>query len=301
MATSGKPIVGKIDAKLARALLPRRDERGDKWSHGCALLVAGSRGMCGAASFAARAAFRCGLGYLKLAAPESESAVLQILAPDAVLVPCRGADGRLALSDAPGILDAGARCAAWAAGPGLSAAPGTARLVRKLVRAMRAPGILDADGLKAFAGRADLLARGNCGADLVLTPHAREWELLFGAPLPEGGPARRRAIREHAVALDQTLVAKGSATIVAAPDGGLRVLDAPCSALAKAGSGDALAGAVLAFLAQGLEPPEAAALAVWLHNRAGHLGAKRFGEQGILPRELPDLLGEAIVGLGIRS
>ncbi|MBP5188753.1 MAG: hypothetical protein J6Z50_06445, partial [Fibrobacterales bacterium] len=75
---------------------------------------------------------------------------------------------------------------------------------------------------------------------------------------------------------------------------GLRVLDAPCSALAKAGSGDALTGAVLAFLAQGLEPPRAAALAVWLHNRAGHLAAERLGAQGTLPRELPDFLGLVI-------
>ncbi|MBP5351018.1 MAG: bifunctional ADP-dependent NAD(P)H-hydrate dehydratase/NAD(P)H-hydrate epimerase, partial [Fibrobacterales bacterium] len=65
--------------------------------------------------------------------------------------------------------------------------------------------------------------------------------------------------------------------------------------------GDALAGAVLAFLAQGLEPPQAAALGVWVHNRAGHLAAERLGAQGILPRELPDLLGEAIVGLGTRA
>ena len=296
MATSRTTSVREIDEKFARSLLPRRDERGDKWSHGCALLVAGSKGMCGAASFAARAAFRCGLGYLKLAAPESESAVLQILAPDAVLVACRGADGRLALSDAPKILAAGDRCSAWAMGPGLSAAPGTARLARKLVRATRAPGVVDADGLKAFAGRADLLARGNCGGDLVLTPHAREWELLFGTPLPAGEAARRREVRAKAVALGQTLVAKGSATLVAAPDGGLLRLDAPCSALAKAGSGDALAGAVLAFLAQGLEPPQAAALGVWVHNRAGHLAAERFGTQGVLPRELPDFLGLAIRG-----
>lgn len=284
---------GTIDRDLVRPLLPPRCEKGGKWEHGAALLVAGSAGMCGAASFAARAAYRVGCGYLRLAAPAGALQPLQLLAPSAVLVPLGSSDCAHLTPDA--LLPLVALCNranCWAVGPGLSTNPLTVELLRALFPRLSGTGVIDADGLNALQGDLSLLQQ--CRAQLILTPHAREWERLFGEPLSAENATRSRQLRLRAVELGQTIVAKGATTLVALPTGELWEYRGNCSALAKAGSGDSLTGALLGLLAQGASTADAARLAVWLHGEAGQIAAKKWSPYGLLPEELPDFLPLAL-------
>lgn len=150
--------------------------------------------------------------------------------------------------------------------------------------------MIDADGLLPFAGDpAALKARA---AATVLTPHPGEAARLLGQSAREINRDRVGAARRLAEATGAVVLLKGAATVAAAPDGRTLVNPTGGPVLASGGSGDVLTGAVATFLAQGLEPLEAAALAAFVHGHAADRLAARHGPSGVLAgelaREIPD-------------
>ena len=129
---------------------------------------------------------------------------------------------------------------ALAIGPGLSRDEETAGFVRELVRACPVPFVLDADGVNAFAGRADDLADRK--AEVVLTPHAGEFARLSGVTARELADDRLRHARALAATTGGVILLKGSRTLVATSDGIVRVNPTGGPVLATAGSGDVLTG-----------------------------------------------------------
>ena len=128
----------------------------------------------------------------------------------------------------------------------------------------------------------------------VLTPHPGEMARLAGQPLPELLKENRIELARHcARAWSQILILKGAHTIVAHPDGRTLIMPFANPLLAVGGSGDVLGGAVAALLGQGLSPWEAAFVGVYLHGVAGELARERFGDTGLLAREIADYLPEA--------
>jgi NAD(P)H-hydrate epimerase len=179
-------------------------------------------------------------------------------------------------------------------GPGLGSQPATQRRARQLVASMDLPGVVDADGLNALAGGPRWWQ--SVGGRMVLTPHPGEFARLVGQAAPDGedDDARAAAAAEAAVRWGQVVVLKGAHTVVAEP-GGQRLASAIATpALATAGSGDVLAGAIGAFLASGAEPFAAAACGVAVHGAAGLMAADRIGSAGVMARDIATLLPEAI-------
>jgi NAD(P)H-hydrate epimerase len=217
----------------------------------------------GAARLAARAALRTGAGLVTLASPPDALAVNAAQLTAVMLLPMEGAAGLASiLSDR--------RFTAVCLGPALGTGQATRELVVAVLGAGRAA-VLDADALTSFEGQsAALYARiSNCAAPVVVTPHAGEFERLFGPVGADRIGAARRAARSSGA----VVVLKGPGTVIAAPTGRAAVNLAAPADLATAGSGDVLAGIVLGLLAQGMPAFDAAAAAVWLHARA----AERFG------------------------
>ncbi|MHA6344197.1 NAD(P)H-hydrate dehydratase [Roseivivax sp. CAU 1761] len=266
-----------------------------KYDHGHALVLTGGAGRTGAARLAARAALRIGAGLVTLGAPaEAEP---EVAAQITALMLRRVADaGALsaALEDA--------RLNALCLGPGLGLAR-AADLVPAALGAGRAT-VLDADALTAFAKRPERLFEHLHDA-CVLTPHGGEFARLFPdladrlrAPAARG-PAFSRldAAREAAARAGCTILLKGPDTVIAAPNGALRVNAAvgPDAApwLGTAGTGDVLAGLVAGLMARGAPAPEAAASAAWLHAEA----ARRFGP-GLIAEDLPEALPGLLRDLG---
>jgi hydroxyethylthiazole kinase-like uncharacterized protein yjeF len=266
-------VAGEIDP-VVLGLAPRRGPQSTKFSSGQVTLAGGSRGLTGAMRMAALAAIRAGAGYATVAVPADLEIVYELAQPEVMSVACPGGDGCLVPASEKAVLRAFERAAAGVFGPGLGRDPGSFELAREAVPKIEAPLVLDADGLNAFAGQLDGLARRS--APTILTPHAGELGRLLERDSGEVDAHRLACAREAAEKAEAIVILKGDDTIVA--DGtrvAVNAIAAP--ALATAGSGDVLSGMTAALLARGLEPFAAACAAVVAHARAGLDAAARVG------------------------
>jgi NAD(P)H-hydrate epimerase len=278
------------DSDVARTLAPRpRDAH--KWQSALAV-VAGSPGMTGAAGLCARAAYRAGAGMVRLGVPGGDLADLPVSEAVGTPLPATGwASPALVMSE---------RCKALVVGPGLGRAAATVADVRDAVARAPVPVVVDADGLYALGTGDDIgvVVRG-CPDDAggprparaaVLTPHDGEFTRLAGAA-PGGdrvAAAARLAERCGAIVL-----LKGPTTVVADPGGDVLLATAGSARLATAGTGDVLSGVIGAFIARGVEPRHAAALAAHVHGRAAELGPP----EGLVAGDLADLLATWLSGI----
>jgi ADP-dependent NAD(P)H-hydrate dehydratase / NAD(P)H-hydrate epimerase len=294
----------RLDEDAAVALLPERPARGHKGSFGKLLVVAGSLDYAGAALLVCRAAGRTGVGLVTLAVPETLQPLFaaKVIEATTMALPeddVEEIDPEPALAR---ILDH--EHDALVVGPGLRPGLATAELVRDLIESApdesRPPLVLDAEALRALASMDAWWAGDRRAA--VLTPHAGEFSRLrtgsgvdssADGDLNADDDARVAAAKDAATSWHQVVVLKGARTVIAAPDGEVVVAPFENPALASGGTGDVLAGAIGALLAQGLDPFSAARLGVYLHGTAGDAVRERFGDAGLLASDLPDALAVA--------
>lgn len=284
-----------FSARGAAALLPARAETAHKGSAGYGLLIGGSAGLTGAVALASEAALRAGIGLLYAAVPASLNDALEARLTEPITVPAPETGARsLARAALPLLAERARSVDAVAVGPGLGREPETVELVPSLLEKLENPAVVDADGLYALAQTPDWPQR-RCGP-LVLTPHLGEMSRLTGLAAPRLEETRIDAALEWAGRWGVTVLLKGAPTVVAAPDGRATVNPSGNPGMASAGMGDVLTGCVLAFLARGLAPYDAARLAAYVHGRAGDrvcaargLALCLAGEVG---HELPATLAE---------
>ena len=281
--------------------LPSRDDRGHKGTFGRVLVVAGSIEYPGAALLSGLGAMRAGAGLVRVAAAESVPARMAGSAPELTW---------MALDEeAPGLIGPGgwrrltAEAPAYDAlviGPGLGRQPTTLRRTRSFIESLGRPAVIDADGLTALAGDARWWRQTH--AALVLTPHPGEFARLTGSAAPDADDdaGREAAAVEASERWGHVVVLKGARTIIAAPGGWVLRSSVATPALATAGSGDVLAGAIGAFLAAGLSTLDAAGCGVGLHAAAGQLAEARNGPAGTLAGDIAGLLPEARRLVGVR-
>ncbi|HEX3806061.1 MAG TPA: NAD(P)H-hydrate dehydratase [Gaiellaceae bacterium] len=297
---AGKVVVAPIGLRTqahehalmpASALLevPRKSRESTKYSAGSVLVVGGSRGLTGAPMLASLAAFRADAGYVAVAAPESTLPVLETRLLEVVKRPLpEDSSGRLLPRSADAVLEAAEKADAVAIGPGLGRTDGTVELVRILLERLELPVVLDADALWE-------LEPFSRAAPTVLTPHAGELAGLLGIDAHAVGAHRLDAVRRAATRFGSVVLLKGSDTLVAKPRGGALVSLYGEPSLAAAGTGDVLTGVVAAFLAKGLEPQLAAALAAVAHGVASKLVPN---QAGLIASDLLPGIQRAIAGEG---
>lgn len=261
-----------------RSLLPRPDAETHKHMRGRLGVVSGNALSTGAARLAARAGLRIGAGLVKIFCPPDAAKVLAPTVEAVMLSSFVTADQLAAL---------GQPMDAVVIGPAAGLTEATAANVAALGRTGAAL-VIDADALTLFRDRpGDLFA---ClDRDDVLTPHEGEFERLFPGLLAKG---RGAAAGEAAERAGCHVVLKGSATVIAAPDGRCVVNANGSPWLATAGSGDVLAGMIGGLLAQHMESFDAACAAVWMHADA----ARRFGP-GLIAEDLPGLIPAVLADL----
>ncbi|MGB1925842.1 MAG: NAD(P)H-hydrate dehydratase [Rubripirellula sp.] len=262
------------------------------------LLVGGCRGMSGAISMSALGALRSGAGLVTIAVPSSCLDIVAGFHPGYMTCPFTddgsgrwGTDAHAKLSDIGHTFDV------IACGPGMSTSNNASLMLGELLE-QSVPLVLDADALNLLAIRrqnsrtatwADLLG---CRSDTVLTPHPKEMERLSGVHSRD----RSSQIQAAAEITKQTktiLVLKGGPTVVIA-DGMTWVNETGNPGMATAGSGDVLTGIIASFLGQGLSGWNAARLGVWVHGKAGDIGAQRFGHAGLIATDIIDSLPDAM-------
>ncbi len=275
-----EPAMHLLEDADVVAWLPDRQRNGHKWSNAI-MVVAGSPGMYGAAGYAVAGAGRAGAGMVRLGVPGADPATLPSGSAVATTLPAEGFDD--------GVLAQIGRFRSLVVGPGLGTGNATVEAVRRLVAGAGVPTVVDADGLTALgsADEAAAVVASRGGAPVVFTPHDGEFARLAGAA---PGADRVGDVRVLAARTGAVVLLKGSTTVVAAPDGHVLLSTAGSPRLASAGSGDVLSGVIGAFLARGLGPLEAAALAAHVHGRAAGLGRP----EGLLAGDLPELVSDVL-------
>ncbi len=265
--------------------MPERDPDANKGSCGKFLIVAGSPCMAGAAYLSALAAYRTGAGLVRIFTHEDNRVILQTLIPEAVMTTYKdGEDPEFVLSEAVAQSDA------VLVGPGLSTSKQAEKILKTVLKCAPERLVIDADGLNIIAKSGVL--KHKIPANAILTPHLGEMSRLTGTQIAEIKAEKP----EYAAGLAQELgcicVLKDSVTAVS--DGKECYLNQTGNCgMAKAGSGDVLAGIIGALLAQGLPQFDAAKLGVYLHGHAGDKAVEARSVHSLLARDIAENIFKA--------
>jgi NAD(P)H-hydrate epimerase len=270
---------------------PPRPADGHKGTFGRVLIVAGSRGMTGAAVLSGLGALRGGAGLVYVATPESALPIVAASEPSYLTIPLKeDGKGRIRKSALKRLRQAAEGMTSLAIGPGWGRSRGLGQAALALYRDLPQPMVIDADALNALAECREALSTH--AGPRVLTPHPGEFARLTGLSTESIQSDREAAAERFATDNGIVLVLKGPGTIVC--DGArLYVNTTGNSGMATGGTGDVLTGLIAALLAQGMPAFEAAQLGVWLHGRAGDLAAEALSQPGLIASDLPRFLCEA--------
>lgn len=310
-----------IDVELVKPLLPKRGINSHKGSFGHLLVCGGSVNYPGAPMLAAKSAYRTGAGLVECAIPERVYVAAVANNMESIFTLLEDQDGVIAENAATVLIPKLQDIECLLIGPGIGREETTQRFIKRLLFGMNGknqttgagfvPGIvkaetkdaqkfptlvIDADALRLMA-EIDLWYE-KLPSETVLTPHPGEMSALTGLTIDEIQKDRLETARRFAQKWGQVVVLKGALTVVASPEGKAFVLPFANSALAKAGSGDVLAGMIAGLIAQGVKLFEAAVAGVWLHARAAEEVVKLQGTQSsLLAGDLIAAIPEAITGL----
>lgn len=296
MSDTAAPTV--LSARDYAALLPRPDVAANKYSRGALAVIGGSRDYPGAPVLAARAAARCGAGYVRIVMPADAAVSARAHVLSIPVSACaQDAGGSLCHASVPAALAALEKCRALVIGPGLGTGQAPSAFLAELLSSLGGLPrletiVLDADALNIIAAHPALASLGG-GVSRVLTPHEGEAARLLGRPVAERlADARVLAERSRA-----TVVLKGPRTLTVSPDGA--AVENTCAGpeLAKAGTGDVLAGMCGGLAAQGVPAAKAAALAVFLHGRTARQLASRLSVNAVMPEDIIESIGPEILRL----
>jgi NAD(P)H-hydrate epimerase len=273
-----KSNIFSLDAHSAKAMLPKRYARSHKGTYGKATLVAGSRNMAGAAAYCAKAAYKTGCGYVNICAPGGIVASLGQLAPQAVTTSLPERDGYVFGDSACAALEKINASTVCLIGPGLGNNKDTAAFVKEIIKNANVPLIIDADALNVIADEPDILKAA--AHPPAITPHPLEMSRLTKTGVAEITGSALNTCVNFAKKYNAITVLKDASTVIA-DNSVVYINNGACSALAKAGSGDVLAGMITALAAQGLKAVNACALGVYLHSQSGRTAAEKYGEYSV--------------------
>jgi len=306
-----------IDREFVNQVLPQRPSDAHKGTFGRVMIVAGSLNFSGAALLAGKAAFRCGAGWVTLAVSSPLHAAIAGSFPEATWLLLPHEIGVICIDAADLVLQNLSRVTTLLLGPGFGLEETTKYFLECVLSggrlgATRKVGLLnleiredspdsiplphlviDADGLKLLAQIDDWAKK--LPANSILTPHPGEMSVMTGMGKDEIQANRVEVTESFANEWGHVVVLKGAFTVIAEPGGNTGIIPIASPALARAGTGDILAGLIAGLRAQGVDSFEAAVAGAWIHARAGLLAAKRLGSTagviaGDLIGEIPELM-----------
>jgi NAD(P)H-hydrate epimerase len=281
-----------FEAVVQLPMLPPRAAESNKGNFGRVLVVAGSRGMSGAAVLSASAALRGGAGLVKLAVPEGILPIVAAGNPCYLTAPLpQDEHGRLAEAAKSELLSLAQANDVLALGPGLGQSAAITALISFVLANVRIPVVLDADGLNALQHHTEPLKSRTWPC--ILTPHPGEFARLLDSDVATVQSQRQELAVRFAADHGVVLVLKGHGTVVT---DGRRVYRNTTGnpGMATGGTGDVLTGLIAAFLGQKLEPFAAAQLGVHLHGLAGDMARDDLGEVSLIASDLLDYLPRAL-------
>lgn len=280
-----------IEASLSK--LPERTVTSHKGTFGRVLIVAGSRGMSGAACLAGLAALRGGAGLVQLAVPEGILSIVAGVEPAYMTAPLpEDAQGCIAREAAREIVALAASATAAAIGPGWGQSADLQELAHLLYTTLAIPLVIDADALNALARTPGGFPQHPDGALRVITPHPGEFSRLTSIDTAAIQSDREALAADFAGRHGVVVVLKGHESVVS--DGSRTAINTTGNCgMATGGTGDVLTGLIAALLAQRMPAFEAAHVGAHLHGLAGDLAAAELSQPGLIASDLPRFLGRA--------
>ena len=266
--------------------LPSRENITNKSDAGRVLIVGADLGMCGAACFSAKAAYRSGCGLVRAHIHFENRIPMQTLVPEAVL--SFWEDG----VDMPN-LEQGLE---WAhsvlVGIGFGKGETQKRILKKIVRESKKPLVIDADGLNILSENKALLKHLPRGT--VLTPHPAELSRLTGESVEDITKDPVSILEKHFNNMGITVVAKNVRTVIFHLDNTVSECSLGNSSLSTGGTGDILAGMAASFMAQGLTSDASADAAVYFHALAGRSAGEALGQRSVMAGDVVDAIHKVL-------
>ncbi len=256
------------EADLER--LPVRRPDSNKGTYGKVLVIAGSRNMAGAACFSAQAAYRTGCGLVTVYTPECNRVILQEKVPEAVLKTYD--EEEEIFEDLEGLLGGHH---VVVIGPGLGKSKTSRLLLKKTLKAVNTPVIIDADALNIIAEDKQILCE--CSGTMILTPHLMELSRLTGYNIQELKENLRQICEDFTHQFGVICISKDARTIVIDPSGQCYLNTSGNHGMSTGGSGDALTGIIAGLAAQGMPAYDASEMGVFVHGLAGDAAAAQMG------------------------
>ncbi len=308
-----------LTPEIIRNYLPERPIDAHKGTFGTAFIIAGSVNYTGAALLAGLAAYRSGTGLVTMAVPAPLHEALAGQFPESTWILLPDELGVISSDAARVVVKNLDRATALLIGPGFGLEDTTRDFLARLLTATGAgddgeigfihgrakdkaganllkPIVMDADGLKLMAkipGWHQLLP-----SPAVITPHPGEMSVLTGLPVEEIQQDRLGIAGKYSKEWGHVIVLKGAYTIIAAPDGQIAVVPIATPALARAGTGDVLAGLIVGLRAQGVDAYSSACAGAWIHATAGLLASKRLGNSAsIIASDVLNSIAQVITDL----
>lgn len=282
-------IVRTAGKDLYRKMLPDRPEDSNKGTYGRLLVIAGSKGMAGAAYLNAHAAYMTGAGLVRIYTSSDNREILQTLLPEAIITTYEEYNKEELLS-----------LLTWADSVCIGSGLGMSRLSEKILKTVieyvKVPCLIDADGLNLLAENKNYLNQ-MAERRFVITPHMKEMSRLTGTPVEELKADRIQILKDFISRYRITCVLKDSRTLIASEEKGIRMNLTGNSAMAKAGSGDVLAGVISGWMVQGKEAEDAAELGTYIHGLSGDLAKFEKGVYSVMARDLIEYISKALMKL----
>jgi hydroxyethylthiazole kinase-like uncharacterized protein yjeF len=277
------------DLFMVQKSLPHYDENAHKGTRGRVLVIAGARGLTGAATLSAYGAQRIGAGLVTVACAESLNDILEIKLTEPMTAPVPEIEGGFLSPRAIGrILDLAVNVNSVILGPGIGRNRETGQLVKDLIIKLTMPMVVDADALYLMGGHLDHFKTAQ--APIIITPHPGEAAWLLKTTITAVEQNRLKVAKQLAQDYNVVVVLKGRFTVIANPQGEVRVNPTGSRGLATGGTGDVLSGIIGGLLAQRLPAFEAATTGVYLHGLAGEEASRKLGPDGLLASDLLPLL-----------
>jgi len=282
-----------VEPSDVRLSIPRRHPTAHKGDVGVVYLLAGSPGMTGAATLAARGAIRSGAGLTTVGVPLSLNQIMEVKLTETMTHGLPETEfGYLSLEALPNVTQLLGWADVFAFGPGMGRHPETQELLTNILKKTNLPTVIDADGLYMLSKNRKLL--NNLPDNCVLTPHTGEFIRLAEISMKELYKDRLKIASEFAIKWKTIIVLKGPSTVIAAPDGSTFVTMTGNTGMATGGSGDVLMGIIAGFIAQGLNPLKAAWTGTFIMGKAGDRASMEKGQHGMLAGDIVDCLPYAI-------
>jgi len=286
----------ETDIYRVASRIPLKENWTYKHAVGKLLVIAGSIGYTGAAAMTCQSALRTGAGIVTLVCPWELNSIFEVKLTEVMTYPVEQTDDiTIHINAFKEISELSEKFDALAIGPGLSRNPSTICLVREILKQIKKPTVLDADGLRALYGPMEVEKDNNFDlSHVIITPHSGELASILGREkigLEERLEANIEVVKKY----NLVSVLKGAATLTTNQEQITYINPTGSWALATAGTGDVLSGIIGSLLAQGMGLLDAAVCGTFIHGYASDIMARKTSRTSQVATDLFDGLKQTFL------